>query len=134
MIVSHSQIVELPEIGKFTALLDTGNGTSACSIDSQIIDDFGDTIVWSCNGQEFKNEVVDRIKVKVGQDIEIRPVIELDLRLCDRLIRKVRFTPVDRSNKSYTVLINRDVMSNLGISVSANESYVFKFNEFIGNF
>lgn len=130
-VVSHSQVVELLGIGKLSALLDTGNGASSCSVNSSMIKDDGDTVTWTCEGQEMTHDVVDRIQVKAGRGVEERPVILLDLIICGTKVPNVRFSPVDRSNKSYQVLINRKVLSDLNLGVMTNESMkVLKFDDF----
>jgi RimK family alpha-L-glutamate ligase len=116
--------VQVPGIGTFVAKFDTGNGSVSCTIHADSTEEKGDKLIWTLNGKKYIHDIVDRANTRVGHVVHKRPVIELDVVFNDVLVRDVKFSPVDRSDKSTPILVNRSFMSDLGIVVNSDKAFV----------
>lgn len=119
----------IPGVGRFLAKLDTGNGTKASSlgVDSMEID--GDLVYWSCNGKDRVDPIKDWSHAEVGSSIDKRPIIILDIELGPHQLSEVPIALTDRSSKSTPVLINRDLLSRLGVVVAPDQAFLLGESE-----
>jgi ribosomal protein S6--L-glutamate ligase len=122
--VGYLENIEIPGIGNLIAKFDTGNSSKSCSIHADKIEEVDGKLIWSLHGKKFVHDIVDYSTTLVGHVIHKRPVIEMDIIFNDVLVKDVRFSPTNRKNKSTTLLMNRNFMSDLGIVVNANKAFV----------
>ena len=124
MELGWKEVVSIPGLGKFIAKLDTGNGTKASSlgVDQWKID--GDSVSWSCNGQDRIDPIKSWSHAEVGDSIDNRPVIILDIELGPHRLSGVPVALADRSEKETPFLINRDLLGQLGVSVAPDREFL----------
>lgn len=114
----------IPDLGRFLAKLDTGNGTKASSLGVDSIEIDGDLVYWNCNGKDRVDSIKDWSLAKVGDTIDKRPIIILDIELGPHRLSEVPIALTDRSAKSTQVLINRGLLSRLGVTVAPNREFL----------
>ena len=124
MEVGYLETVEIPQIGKFVAKFDTGNGSTASSIHADEISVDGDKLLWKIGDVELENKIVGYTNTEVGRETIERPIIEVDLVFNDVKIPNVRIAPTDRISKSTPLLINRKLMKRLGVMVNPHKAFV----------
>lgn len=118
------EFVTIQEVGNFVAKLDTGNGATSCSLHADNIDEIDGTVNWKIGDKEFTNKIVGQSKAEVGEKIHHRAVINLDIEFNGITYKKVKFSLVDRTEKSTPVLLNRDFLSRAGIIVDSSEDFI----------
>lgn len=111
---------------EFLAKLDTGNSTTASTLEVGEFKYNGKTITFNIDGHEMEFEVVEIMKAKAGNDVHKRPVIVVpELKLGLRKVKNARIAIVkSRENKSTNMLLNREVLSKLGYVVHPSNSHV----------
>ena len=122
--IGYLESIGIPTVGKMVAKFDTGNGSSACSIQADnAIEDDGN-LLWNIGDSKFKSPIVGHTNTEVGRDNEKRPIIELDIMFDGALIKGVKVAPVNREAKSTPFLVNRTLMKALGVMVNPNKAFV----------
>ena len=123
-VIGFREIFTIKGVGNFVGKSDTGNGAISCSLHAdkfELIDGF---MVWSIGKKEFKNRVVEYSHPEVGAETEKRPVILLDIEFDGTTYRKVKFSVVDRKNKSTPLLINRSFMETAGLIIDPSRTFI----------
>jgi len=122
--IGYLESIGIPTVGKMVAKFDTGNGSSACSIQADnAIEDDGN-LLWNIGDSKFKSPIVGYTNTEVGRDNEKRPIIELDIMFDGSLIKGVKVSPVNREAKSTPFLANRTLMKQLGVMVNPSKAFV----------
>ena len=122
--IGYLESIGIPTVGKMVAKFDTGNGSSACSIQADnAIEDDG-FLLWNIGDSKFKSPIVGYTNTEVGGDKEKRPIIELDIMFDGALIKGVKVSPVNREAKSTPFLANRTLMKQLGVMVNPSKAFV----------
>ena len=122
--IGYLESIGIPTVGKMVAKFDTGNGSSACSIQADnAIEDDGN-LLWNIGDSKFKSPIVGYTNTEVGRDNEKRPIIKLDIMFDGALIKGVKVSPVNREAKSTPFLANRTLMKALGVMVNPNKAFV----------
>ena len=122
--IGYLESIGIPTVGKMVAKFDTGNGSSACSIQADnAIEDDGN-LLWNIGDSKFKSPIIGYTNTEVGRDNEKRPIIELDIMFDGALIKGVKVAPVNRESKSTPFLANRTLMKALGVMVNPNKAFV----------
>lgn len=108
------------------AKLDTGNSTTACTMEVGEFTESNNKISFKVEGKEMTFDKTGNIKAKAGEEVYERPTIVVpELRLG---LRKIKDVPValvkSRENKTTNVLLNRDTLSKLGYVVSPSVSHI----------
>lgn len=107
------------------ALLDTGNGTAASHIE---VGDYTETekdITFSFFNKKYTFEKTGTSNAIVGTEKFARPIITVPyLKLGRRVLTNVPIAIVKKREKSTNMLINRDLISKFGYSVSANDKHL----------
>ena len=125
--IGYLESIGIPTVGKMVAKFDTGNGSSACSIQADnAIEDDGN-LLWNIGDSKFKSPIVGYTNTEVGRDNEKRPIIELDVMFDGSLIKGVKVSPVNREAKSTPFLANRTFMKSLGVMVNPNKAFVISY-------
>lgn len=122
--IGYLESIGIPTVGKMVSKFDTGNGSSACSIQADnAIEDDG-LLLWNIGDSKFKSPIVGYTNTEVGRDNEKRPIIELDIMFDGALIKGVKVSPVNREAKSTPFLANRTLMKQLGVMVNPSKAFV----------
>lgn len=130
--IGFREMIEIPGIGQMVSKFDTGNGSKACSMHADKIEVKDNYVHWEINGKKFKSKVVNVSSTEVGEKIEERPYVYLDIYFAGKLIEKVPVAPVDRTPKSTPFLANRRFMERLGTIVNPDKAFVI--TEFDGEY
>jgi hypothetical protein len=113
----------VPGVGGFVAKLDTGNGTKASSLGVDHWSLEGDRVRWCCGDQERVDPIQDWSQARVGHSVDRRPIILLDLVIGPHRLEGVPIALADRAGKEAQILINRELLSRLGVSVSPDQEF-----------
>jgi hypothetical protein len=124
MEVGYLETIEIPEIGKLVAKFDTGNGSSASSIQADETKEVGNQLKWKIGGKEFTSDIVGYTDTEVGRDKSKRPIILLDVMLNGVKISDVKVAPTDRVQKSTPFLASRGLMKKMGVMVNPHKAFV----------
>ena len=110
----------------YLAKLDTGNGAIASHIEVGEYEEKGNKITFSVEGKKYTFKVVDHSHAKTGDEEEHdRPIIEVPIiRLGLRCAKDVKMAVVKTRNKSTNVLLNRELLSDLGYVVSPRQTHI----------
>ena len=110
---------------EYLAKLDTGNGTTASSIEVGKMTEKGKKITFQVDGKSVTMPVVDTSRVKVGMNELERKVIEVPrVKIGLREMSNVRLAVIEARDKSTNVLVNRDLLSKLGYVVVSDETHI----------
>ncbi|MGO2159093.1 MAG: ATP-dependent zinc protease family protein [Vibrio toranzoniae] len=128
--VGHIEVVEVNGM-TFPAKLDTGADVSSMNAVNikRFKEDGQDMVSFTYQNnqgdkQGFTKPVIDvmRIKAKKGEKVNIRPVVEMNVKLGD-LEKKVRVNLQDRSRFEYSMILGKNFLKH-GAVVSSDEDYV----------
>lgn len=108
------------------AKLDTGNSTTASTVEVGEFVESGNKITFNVDGKKMTFEKQKPIKAKAGEETYERPTIIVpELRLGLRKVKDVRLAIVKtRANKTTNVLLNRDTLSRLGYVVNPSTAHI----------
>ena len=124
--VGFREVITIPNIGDVVAKFDTGNGSLSCTItyDKLDVNDKAKIVKWSLGGRDFESKFIGFTETEVGDTIEKRPVIEVDIQFAGKVYKKVQVALDDRSTKSTKFLVNRKFMERIGCSVDPMRTFV----------
>jgi RimK family alpha-L-glutamate ligase len=123
-VTGFRELVNIPGVGTFVGKLDTGNGATSCSLHADSIEENNGEVIWKLGNEQFINKIVGQSKAEVGEKIHHRSVINLDVEFNGIVYKKVKFSLVDRTEKSTPLLLNRDFLSSAGLIVDPSEDFV----------
>jgi hypothetical protein len=123
-IAGFREMVTISGVGTFVGKLDTGNGANSCSLHADTIEEIDGSVHWKLGNQEFVNKNIGQSKAEVGEKIHHRAVVNLDVDFNGIVYKKVKFSLVDRTEKSTPLLLNRDFLSSAGLIVDPSEDFV----------
>lgn len=104
---------------KIEAKLDSGNGAKASTIGCESLNEDGDWILAKIEGKEYKFKKHGQSKAIVGQVTEPRTTVIIPcIQIGTRKLLDVEFALVDNRNKKQKILLNRDVMSKMGLVIN----------------
>ena len=113
----------------YLAKLDTGNGTKGSSIEvgDYVIE--GKKIKFSVEGKQYEFEITDYSNAMTGDGEEKktakRPMILVPrIKLGLRLLNNVRMSIIKTREKTTNVLLNRNILSELGYVVSPSKTHI----------
>ena len=108
------------------AKLDTGNSTTASTVEVGEYTESGNKISFSINGKKLTFDKQKPIKAKAGEETYERPTIIVpEIRLGLRKVKDVRLAIVkSRENKTTNVLLNRDILSRLGYVINPSTAHI----------
>jgi ribosomal protein S6--L-glutamate ligase len=125
-VIGFREVITIPGLGDFVSKFDTGNGSMSCSItydDINIADD-KKSVKWTLGGKKFKHDVVGISNAEVGNDVQERVIIELDIIFGGKTYKSVPVSLVDRKEKSTKFLANRKFMERMGVSISPYKTFM----------
>ena len=111
---------------EYLAKMDTGNSTTANTLEVGEYTETDKEISFSINGKSLTFEKQKPIKAKAGEEVYERPTIIVpELRCGLRKVKDVRIAIVkSRENKTTNILLNRDTISKLGYVVSPGVAHI----------
>jgi len=123
------ETVDLDDIGKVRAKFDTGNGAKACALHADEITEKGKDIIWKYDGKTFKKprhgkSEVFRANADGQEPSETRPTVLLDLTFNGFIYPDVEVGLDSRPRSGSDLLINRDLMRQMNLSVNPNRTFV----------
>ena len=123
------ETVELNEVGKVRAKFDTGNGAKACALHADEILEENKIIKWKYNGKTFSKprhgtSEVFRANADGEEPSETRPTILMDITFNGFTYRDVEIGLDARPRSGSDLLINREVMRQMNVSVNPNRTFV----------
>jgi ribosomal protein S6--L-glutamate ligase len=122
--VGFREVFEIKGVGKFIGKLDTGNGAIGCSLHADYFEDSDGFLNWTIGGKSYTHRIVEYSHAEVGAQTEKRPVVLLDVVFGGNLYKSVKFSLVDRTNKSTPLLINRGFMETSGLIIDASKTFL----------
>ena len=124
------EVVELDGVGKIVGKMDTGN-SSMSVLHSEEYEVKNGKVFWLHEGKTYSHKLQGYKKVKVGglrDYTERRPIIKFDVRFNKRLLKDVKFTLDDRSDRS-PILLSRGFIKKAGLSIDPARKYVLSNKE-----
>ena len=122
------ETIELEDIGKVRAKLDTGNGAKACSLHAEDIQVKGKNISWKYNGKVYTKPIHGESKVfraNAGDEpSEIRKTVLLDMTFNGFTYKDIEFGLDQRPRSGSDVLLNRDMIRQFNASVNPSRTFV----------
>ena len=125
-VIGFREVIQIPNLGDIVAKFDTGNGSLSCTITYDKIDvnEKEKLVKWTLGKRDFESKFIGFTNTEVGDTIENRPVIEMDIQFAGKIYKKVPVALDDRSTKSTKFLVNRKLMERIGCSVSPFKTFV----------
>jgi len=122
--IGFREVFTIKGVGDFVGKSDTGNGAISCSVHADYFEEEEGFMSWTIGGKSFRHRVVEYSKAEIGEKIEKRPVILLDIEFDGTVYRDVKFSLVDRTAKSTPLLLNRTFMELAGIVVDPSRTFL----------
>jgi len=117
------EIIEVEGVGEFVAKFDTGNGSKSCSMHVDHVEIDGNLCKWTLKNKTYKNKIVGYSETEVGDIIEKRPIIYMNIFFAGKTFEDVPISPVDRQIKSTPFLVNRKFMEKAGIVINPDKEF-----------
>jgi ribosomal protein S6--L-glutamate ligase len=128
----YKEVIHVDGIGKVAAKFDTGNGASSSIHATDIkVDEKRKTISWKTGSHKFERPLKYRKMILVGglkTREDERPVVELDVKFNNLLIKGLEFTLHDRHGR-IPVLFDRETMKKFNVTVNPANKYVITNKE-----
>ena len=108
------------------AKLDTGNGATASHVEVGEYTESNGMISFTIGKQKYSLKKVGESKAVTGEVTNVRPIVMAEeLVLGQRKVKNIEIAVVkSRETKSTNVLLNREVLSYLGMVVNPNETHL----------
>jgi len=121
------ETVDLDEIGKVRVKFDTGNGSEACALHADEILEDGKVVKWKYDGKTYTKPRHGTSKVyrsnATNEPSEVRPTILMDLTFNGFTYKDVEIGLDQRPRSGSDLLVNRDLMRQMNISVNPNRTF-----------
>ena len=124
------ETIDVEGVGKVRAKFDTGNGSKACALHAdEILEESKKIIKWKYNGKTFSKprhgtSEVYRANADGEEPSETRPTILIDLTFNGFTYKDIEVGLDARPRSGSDLLINRDVMRQMNVSVNPNRTFV----------
>jgi len=122
------ETVELDEVGKVRVKFDTGNGSKACALHADKILEDGKIIKWTYDGKTFSKPRHGKSEVfrsnATNEPSETRPTVLMNLTFNGFTYKDVEIGLDQRPRSGSDLLVNRDLMRLMNISVNPNRTFV----------
>jgi glutathione synthase/RimK-type ligase-like ATP-grasp enzyme len=110
---------------EYLAKLDTGNGTSASTVEVGKLEEKDGSVSFDVDGKRISAKVVKSSKALVGDaEFERKVIIAPLVRIGLRQMSNVPISVIEKRDKSTNVLVNRDLLSKLGYVVVSDETHI----------
>ena len=123
------ETMDLDEVGKVRVKFDTGNGSKACALHADKILEDGKIVKWKYNGKTYSKprhgtSEVFRANADGEEPSETRPTILMDMTFNGFTYPDVEVGLDARPRSGSDLLVNRDLMRLMNISVNPNRTFV----------
>ena len=123
------ETVDIESVDKVRAKFDTGNGAVACALHADEILEDKKIVKWKYNGKTYSRPKhgisrIFRANAEGEEPSEIRPTVLLDLTFNGVTYKDVEVGLDSRPRAHSDLLINREVMRRMNISVNPNRTFV----------
>ena len=122
------ETVDLDEVGKVRVKFDTGNGSKACALHADKILDDGKIVKWKYDGKTYSMPRHGTSEVfrsnATNEPSEIRPTILMDITFNGFTYKDVEVGLDQRPRSGSDLLVNRDLMRIMNLSVNPNRTFV----------
>ena len=122
------ETVELDVVGKVRVKFDTGNGSQACALHADKIIEDGKIVKWIYDGKTFSKPRHGVSKVfrsnATNEPSEVRPTILMDVTFNGFTYKDVEIGLDQRPRSGSDLLVNRNLMRLMNISVNPNRTFV----------
>jgi len=122
------ETVDLDEVGKVRVKFDTGNGSAACALHADKILEDGKIVKWKYDGKTYSKPRHGTSKVfrsnATNEPSEVRPTILMDLTFNGFTYKNIEIGLDQRPRSGSDLLVNRDLMRQMNISVNPNRTFV----------
>lgn len=126
IIVGYKEPVHIVICGddyEFTATMDTGNGGVAPTLGAEDVVVEGDDVSFTIRGKRYTLPRKGEAAPTVGNVIHHRPLVLVDeIRIGDAVLKEVYLAIDGDRHKSTESLMNRDLMSRMGIVVDPSKN------------
>jgi hypothetical protein len=124
--VGYLEVISLPGIGQVVAKFDTGNGSKASSLsfDNADVDESSKTVRWELGSKKFTSKITEFVETEVGDTVQRRPVILMDIVFNGETYRDCEVALVMRPNKSTKFLANRKLLEKIGLPVVSDGKFI----------
>ena len=123
------ETVDIESVDKVRAKFDTGNGAVACALHADEILEDKKIVKWKYNGKTYSRPKhgisrIFRANAEGEEPSEIRPTVLLDLTFNGVTYKDVEVGLDSRPRAHSDLLVNREVMRRMNISVNPNRTFV----------
>jgi len=122
------ETIDLDEVGKVRCKFDTGNGSKACALHADKILDDGKIVKWKYDGKTYSKPRHGISKVfrsnATNEPSETRPTILMDITFNGFTYKDVEIGLDQRPRSGSDLLVNRDLMRLMNLSVNPNRTFV----------
>lgn len=117
--------IEIKEVGKFSAKLDTGN-ESYNVLGAEDVTVNNGMVTFKVQGVEYVKPIVSNVRIRTNNDmVDRRPVVEFDIKFRNRNFKNIRFSLVPRRYNKYPVLMGNKFISTAKLTVNVNKKNTF---------
>ena len=122
------ETIDLDDIGKVRCKFDTGNGSEACALHADKILEDKKIVKWKYDGKTYSKPRHGTSKVfrsnATNEPSEKRPTILLDMTFNGFTYKDVEVGLDQRPRSGSDLLVNRNIMRQMNISVNPNRTFV----------
>lgn len=114
-VVGLIENITLKDLGVISAKIDSGNGAYNVLHGEDIEMDTKNKVVRfiTVNKISVEKDLIETITINLGAgNMEKRPVVEFDVKVGNRIFKKVRFSIGNRSSNEHKVLVGKDFIEN----------------------
>lgn len=112
-ILGLEETIYIDGVGQLKAKLDTGNGAFNVLHGTDITQDGQMVRFTTENGVVLEKPISDHITINLGAgNTEDRPVVLLNVKIGDKIFRKIPFSIGNRSENTHKVLISKNFIQN----------------------
>jgi ribosomal protein S6--L-glutamate ligase len=124
--IGYKEVITVEGIGDMVAKFDTGNGSEASSMtyDKAELSPDKKFVMWELGNKKFKSKFIGIDDAEVGNSIDKRLIIELDITFLGKTYRNIPVSLADRRNKATKFLVNRKFMSIIGCAISPYKTFM----------
>jgi RimK family alpha-L-glutamate ligase len=121
----YLEMINVEIIGELIAKMDTGNGSySVIHANKWTVKD--GYVTWTHDGKEYEHKYIETKRVKIGglrNEVEERPVVELNVTFNGTTYKDVKFTLSNRENMTTPILMSRGFIRLANLSINPAKRY-----------
>lgn len=118
------ETVTIQNIGTADAKVDSGNGAYNVLHGTDVASTKDETTFTTINNKRVKLKVVEFIDINIGSgNVEKRPVVQLNIKIGDKVYNNVRFSIADRSENEHQILLGKEFIEKLGGVIDVTKTH-----------